>query len=131
MLTITAFYGSILALILLWLAYRVVMFRRSEQVDLGDGGSQMGLRYIRAQQNATEYVPITVVLFAIYEINGGVTWLLHAIGILLIFARLIHGIDLVKKTGKSFGRFWGTLITWLAMVTLAGLNIYHFILSQI
>ncbi len=127
MLTITALYGSLLAIVLLWLAFRVVAFRRSELVDLGDGGSAHGLRLIRAQQNATEYVPITVFLFAIYEINGGETWLLHAMGILMVLARIIHGIDLARTKGKSFGRFWGTSVTWLVILALALMNIYHFI----
>lgn len=126
MLHITALYGSILALILLWLAYNVVVFRRSEGVDLGDGGSKTGVRHIRAQANATEYVPITLILFAVFEINGGSIYLLHIFGALLVFARVVHPLGLANKKGKSFGRFYGTLITWLIIVALALLNIYHF-----
>ena len=126
MLHITALYGSILALILLWLAYNIVKFRRTEQVELGDGGSEKGVRHIRAQANAIENIPITLLLFAIYEINGGSMYVLHAIGILLVFARIIHPLGLVSKKGVSFGRYYGTLITWLAIIALALLNIYHF-----
>ena len=126
MLHITALYGSILALILLWLAYNVVVFRRNKGVDLGDGGSSSGIRHIRAQMNATEYIPITLFLFAIYEINGGSIYVLHTIGALLVFARIIHPLGLTKNKGKSFGRFYGTLITWLSIIALAVLNIYHF-----
>ncbi len=129
MLHITALYASILALILLWLAYNIVKFRRSEKVDIGDGGSKTGIRHIRAQANAIEYVPITLLLFAVYEINGGSFYVLHTIGALMVFARIIHPLGLVSTKGVSFGRFYGTLITWLCILALAFLNIYHFAIN--
>jgi|GEM_PF-4455148 len=35
MLAITGLYASILGLIILWLCYNVVKFRRGKQVDIG------------------------------------------------------------------------------------------------
>ena len=37
MLQITGFYASLLALIILWLCYKVVVFRRIKRVEIGDG----------------------------------------------------------------------------------------------
>lgn len=127
MLIITALYASLLALIILWLCYQVVRFRRQQRVDIGDGGHAEGLRHIRAQQNAVEYIPIALILFAAYEANGGNTMILHGLGIALVFARLIHPGGLVKAKGATFGRFYGTLITWLVLLFLAGLNIGKYI----
>jgi len=131
MLTITSLYASLLALIIIWLCYKVVVFRRLKGVDIGDGGDHRGSRHIRAQQNAVEYIPLTLILFAAYELNNGNHLLLHGIGIALVFARLIHPMGFVSKQGISFGRFYGTLITWLAILLLAGLNIGKFIASII
>lgn len=131
MLTITGLYASILGLIILWLCYNVVKFRRGKRVDIGDGGDAIGIRHIRAQQNAVEYIPIALILFAVLEINGGNHWLLHGIGIALVIARLIHPGGLINGKGATFGRFYGTLITWLVILLLAGLNIFTFIKNMV
>lgn len=127
MLIITSFYASLLTLIIIWLCYQVVAFRRSQRVEIGDGGNEQGIRYIRAQQNAVEYIPITLILMAAYELNQGNVMLLHGIGVALVIARLMHPLGFVAKKGVSFGRFYGTALTWLIMLLLAGLNIGKFI----
>jgi len=127
MLIITSLYASLLALIIIWLCYKVVVFRRIKRVDIGDGGDATGIRHIRAQQNAVEYIPIALILFAVYELNNGNHLLLHAMGITLVIGRLIHPLGFVSKKGISFGRFYGTLLTWLVILLLAGLNIGKFI----
>ncbi len=127
MLTITGLYASILAIIILWLCFNVVKFRRGKRVDIGDGGDEIGIRHIRAQQNAVEYIPIALILFAVCEINGGDPIILHITGIALVIARLIHPGGLVNGKGATFGRFYGTLITWLVIIFLAGYNIGKYI----
>jgi uncharacterized membrane protein YecN with MAPEG domain len=123
MLIITALYASILALIILWLSYNVVNFRRKKQVDLGDGGHDDGIRHIRAQQNTIEYIPLILILMAIYEINNGLPLILHITGIVLVIARIIYPLGLVAKKGASFGRFYGTLFTWLVLLALIVVNL--------
>lgn len=123
MLIITALYASLLALIILWLSYNVVNFRRKRQVDLGDGGHDDGIRHIRAQQNTIEYIPLILILMAVYEINNGLPLILHITGIVLVIARIIYPLGLVAKKGASFGRFYGTLFTWLVLLVLIVLNL--------
>ncbi|MCX7544415.1 MAPEG family protein [Marinicella gelatinilytica] len=127
MLIVTALYASLLALIVLWLSYNVVNFRRKKQVDLGDGGHDEGIRHIRAHQNTLEYVPIIIILMAVYEINNGLPLLLHISGIVLVIARIIYPLGLVAKKGASFGRFYGTLFTWLVLLTLIIVNLFKVI----
>lgn len=127
MLIITGLYASLLTLIILWLCYQVVAFRRSQRVEIGDGGNEIGIRHIRAQQNAVEYIPVTLILMAVYELNNGNMYLLHGLGIALVIGRLLHPMGFVAKKGVSFGRFYGTALTWLVMLLLAGLNTGKFI----
>lgn len=127
MLIITGFYASLLTLIIIWLCYRVVVFRRTQRIEIGDGGNEVGIRHIRAQQNAVEYIPISLILMAAYELNNGNMYLLHGLGIALVIGRLLHPLGFVAKKGVSFGRFYGTALTWLVMLFLAGLNIGKFI----
>ncbi|KAA3648615.1 MAG: MAPEG family protein [Proteobacteria bacterium] len=123
MLITTALYASLLALIIFWLSYNVVNFRRKKQVDLGDGGHEEGIRHIRAQQNTIEYIPLILILMAVYELNNGSVLLIHIFGVALVIARIIYPLGLINKRGASFGRFYGTLVTWLVMVGFIVLNL--------
>ncbi|MDW1918451.1 MAPEG family protein, partial [Vibrio sp. Vb0349] len=61
---ITALYASILALLLVWLAFQVIKQRRLNKVAYADGGVE-ALQIARsAQSNASEYIPITLILMA-------------------------------------------------------------------
>ncbi len=127
MLPITSLYAAILAVLIIALAYKVVVFRRSKQVGLGDNGDTGGKLAIRAHANAVEYIPMLVILLGLYEAGGGNSMILHAMGGIIVFARVIHAFGLSSSAGKSFGRFYGTLLTWLSTLVLAALNIYQFI----
>lgn len=124
MLHITSLYASLLALIVMFLAYKVVVFRKTKKVGLGDNGDESGMLAIRAHANAVEYIPMIVILMGLYEANGGSSLVLNIIGALAVIGRILHAFGLSKNAGISFGRFYGTLVTWIVTITLAGLNIY-------
>ncbi len=126
MLHITSLYASLLALIIIFLAYKVVSFRRTKKVGLGDNGDSGGMLAIRTHANAVEYIPIILILMGLYEVNGGSHLVLNIIGVSAVIARLLHAMGLSKTAGVSFGRFYGTLITWLVTLVLAGLNLYTY-----
>ncbi len=126
MLHITSLYAAILALIIIFLAYKVVVFRKTKKVGLGDNGDSEGLQAIRVHANAVEYIPMIIILMGLYEANGGNHLALNIIGVLAVVARMLHAFGLSKTAGISFGRFYGTALTWLVTVVLAGLNIYTY-----
>ncbi len=123
-LTITALYASLAGLLLLFLSFRVVRWRRKLSVGLGDGGQENLLRAQRAQANFIEYVPIALILLAAAESQGLAGWLLQTAGAVLLLARLLHGWGLSQSSGRSFGRFWGTLLTWVVILALSLANIF-------
>ena len=123
-LNITAVYASLFGLLLIFLSSRVVRWRRELSVGLGDGGKESLLRAQRAQANFIEYVPIALLLLAVAESQGLTGWLLHTSGVILVLARLLHAWGLSKSSGRSFGRFWGTLLTWAVILALSLANIY-------
>ncbi len=123
-LTITALYASLAGLLLLFLSFRVVRWRRKLSVGLGDGGQENLLRAQRAQANFTEYVPIALILLAVAESQVLTGWLLHTAGAVLLLARLLHAWGLSQSSGRSFGRYWGTLLTWVVILALSLANIY-------
>ncbi len=123
-LTITAIYASLAGLLLLVLSFRVVRSRRKLSVGLGDGGQESLLRAQRAQANFTEYVPIALILLGVAESQVLTGWLLHTAGAVLLLARLLHAWGLSQSSGRSFGRYWGTLLTWMVILALSLVNIF-------
>ncbi len=120
---VTSIYAALMGIIIVGLAFRVVRLRRREHVALGHGDSKHLRRAVRVHANATEYIPIILILMLLLEINGGSAWQLHLFGVLTILGRLIHAWWLSQFTGKSFGRFWGTALTWGVLIALATANI--------
>jgi uncharacterized membrane protein YecN with MAPEG domain len=125
-LHITSLYAAILGLLLVYLAYKVVVFRRSKMVGMGSNGDKYGELAIRTHANATEYVPILLILMAIYEVNGAASMTLHIIGVLAVIARVLHAFGLSRSAGVSVGRLYGTALTWIIIMTLSALNIYRY-----
>jgi uncharacterized membrane protein YecN with MAPEG domain len=120
---ITAVYASLLGLLFIALSMRVVLLRRRERVPLGHGASKPLRRAIRVQANAAEYLPFILILMALLELNGGPGWELHIFGIALVVARLLHAFWLSRFPGRSFGRYWGTLVTAVVLISLAVANL--------
>lgn len=124
---ITGFYTAIAALMMLGLAKNVIALRRTKLVGIGDGGDDSLARAIRIHANFTEYVPVGLLLLLLVELNGSHPLLVHGLGSLLIVCRLLHMQGLRSSSGKSFGRFWGTLGTWIVIVVSAVLLIGQYI----
>jgi uncharacterized membrane protein YecN with MAPEG domain len=122
---ITGLYTALAALLILILSARVVLLRRKLGVSLGDGDQKELMKRIRAQANAIEYLPIALLLLLSLEWNQTQTWILHACGIVLLLARLVHAIGLSISGGTSPGRFAGTTLTWTVILVMALLLIWQ------
>ena len=120
---ISATYAGILALIIVWLSLNVIKLRRSKKVILGDGG-ETDLQYaIRAQGNATEYIPISLILLILLELSGISQWLVHVGGIAIIVGRLLHAKGLLTQS-LSY-RILGMQVTFFTIIGLATINIAY------
>ncbi|MDH5434235.1 MAG: MAPEG family protein [Gammaproteobacteria bacterium] len=120
---IIAGYAGVLGILYIVLSYQVVSLRRREKVGLGDGGNNDVLQAMRVHANFSEYVPISLILLMLIAQNGGAEWMLHTFGGLLVVARTLHAFGFSKKKGPSFGRYWGTLLTWLNLLVLSIINL--------
>jgi len=118
-------YFSFLGLLALYLAYKIVALRRSEAIGIGDGENTTLARAIRVHSNFLEYLLPFAILFVIYELAGGNNYLLLTTGLVFCIARVLHAQGLAKSAGRSFGRFWGTLLTWLILLVLAIANLWQ------
>lgn len=118
---ITALYASLAALLIVRLSLNVIALRRKHQVRLGDGGIDELQAAIRTQGNATEYIPITLLLMLFLEMMDMPYWLLHLAGSAMLIGRVIHSRALKKDDINK--RVLGMKITFYLIISLAVLNI--------
>jgi len=124
MLSISPVYSSLLIALIVFLAYRVTLFRRGEGIALGDATASNAMkRAVRAHANAIENIPVSLILLLMLELNQLAPWLLHLFGFVLLVGRLAHAWGLSRRTGPSTGRFYGTLMTWLCLACMLLVNI--------
>ena len=116
---ITALYAAIFGLMLMVLSIRIPTARRKFRIGIGTGGNADLARMIRVHGNFVEYVPMALLLLLLNEINAQHTIFLHAAGIALLAGRLGHAFGLGRNAGTSFGRFWGTFLTWTVIILLS------------
>ena len=112
---IIAFWTLPLTLIFLWLSFRVIRHRRAGRIPLGSGGDARLERAIRAHPNFAEFVPFAVLLLILAEWGGAWSWLLHALGALLVTARLSHGMGMVQDPEDYRFRVFGMMGTFSVM----------------
>jgi uncharacterized membrane protein YecN with MAPEG domain len=121
---ITGLYAALLGLLLLGLSWQVTRHRQRARVSLGAGGDEALERAIRAHANLAEYAPLGVLLIALAEMNGAPPWWIHVTGAVLVVARCLHAWGLGGTSGVSMGRFWGTALTWLAILLASLTNLW-------
>lgn len=126
---VTPLYAGLLALWFLVLSWRVVQWRRSG-IFLGDGGDPALLRVIRGHANFAEYVPLALLLMGLLEVSRYSIYVLHALGITLLVARLLHGYALSFTAKFPFGRLWGASLTFAVLGIEALLCLYQGIEGQ-
>lgn len=122
---ITALYASLCALLLIGLAVRVVLLRFREKVSLGHGDSKKLHLAMRVHANATENLPIALILLFLLEVNGMGPGSIHALGLTLLVARLSHGVGM-SLSHHNPARGFGAAATWLLIIVMAILNLLAF-----
>jgi uncharacterized membrane protein YecN with MAPEG domain len=124
-MVVTPLYAALLTLWMLVLSMRVITWRRKARVSLGDGGNPALQRAIRGHANFAEYVPLALLLLLILELSRFSIYVIHAIGLTLLVARLLHGYALSFTAEYKFGRYWGAVLTFVVIIVEAVLCLYQ------
>lgn len=122
-LPITLTFAAALALINLWLSWRVGKLRVSEKVLHGDGGVPIVSKRMRAHANFSEYTPYVLILFALIEMALGPQSWLWAVAVVYLLARIVHPLGMDHDTPHK-ARMVGILLTYLTTILLSGVAIY-------
>jgi len=120
---VTPLYAGLLTLWFVVLSIRVMNLR--SDVPYGDSGDIAITRVIRAQANFAEYVPLALLLMGFLEVTRYSIYFLHALGVMLVVARLLHGLALSFGWQPRFGRVTGAGLTVLVLLIEAVLCIYQ------
>lgn len=120
---VTLLFAALHGFVLLVLLARVSRLRHGRRIGFGDGGDPDLARAIRVHANFVEHVPFALLLLGLLELTGLAAPWLWVFGSLLLVARVMHASGLSKSSGASFGRFYGTALTWtlILAMSLAGL----------
>lgn len=110
-LPVTLTYVALLGLVFTILSFGVALYRRNSRISGGDGGDKTLRHRMRGHGNFTEYMPYCLILLAGLELTGYPLWVLHAMGIALVIARLMHGWAFWQEKQIFIGRFIGASTT--------------------
>ena len=116
---ITLLFAALHALLLLVLLVPISRLRHSRRIGLGDGGDAQLARSIRAHGNFIENAPFGLLLLALLELCRLPSPWLWAFGSALLLGRVMHAFGLSRSSGYSFGRFYGTALTWVVLLAMA------------
>lgn len=120
---IAAIYAALSSLIIVWLSLAVIRVRRSKRVSIGDGNNAELKTIMAAQFNAIEYIPVTLLLLFVVEVNGAAAWLIHVAGVSLIVGRLLHAQAI--RSDNLRRRVLATQITIYTIIGLAIANLFY------
>jgi uncharacterized membrane protein YecN with MAPEG domain len=119
---ITALYAALQAIVSIVLVAPIGRLRSATNVSLGSGGNPALEVAIRRHANWTEYVPFTLLLIALLELNGSSAGLLHGLGAGLLVARVLHPLGLkhddMRVPLRGIGAGGTLLVTLVATVAL-------------
>jgi uncharacterized membrane protein YecN with MAPEG domain len=126
---VTSLYAALLGLLLVALSLRVIGLRRANRVSLGDGDLPALRDAIRAQGNASEYIPLSLVLLLVLELGGAPAVLIHTAGTALLAGRLLHAAGLLRQQFRY--RVLGMQFTLFTLIGLAAINLGYFGYSRL
>jgi hypothetical protein len=122
---ITSFYAALLALLFVALSVRTLRLRRHLRIAIGDAGNPQMLRAMRVHSNFAEYVPLSLIMLLLLEMQGPAAWLVHGLGLCLLCGRLAHayGVSQPKETFRF--RIVGMALTFATLVAAASYLLAH------
>ena len=126
---VTPLYTGLLTLFFVLLSVRVVNLRR-RGIIFGDNGEIGVIRIVRAQANFAEYVPLALLMMGFLEASRHSIYVLHALGIALVVARLLHGLALSFGWQPRTGRVAGAALTFVVLLIEAALCLYQGVRGQ-
>jgi uncharacterized protein len=104
-------YAALLGLLFLYLSVRTIGLRRRLKIGIGASQSEEMLRAMRVHSNFAEYVPLSLLLSYLVEVQGGHPLLVHAMGVTLLVGRAVHAYDVSQMNEQFVFRVSGMVMS--------------------
>ena len=123
---VVAIYTALNALLLLALSWNVGQHRaRTNSLIPGAMGDERTVRAIRAHGNASEYMPLAMVMLVVLAFLSAPLTLLHGLGGTFTVGRLCQAIGMSREKHPNAIRFTGNLFTGLVYLAGSIASIYY------
>jgi uncharacterized protein len=116
---ITGIYAGICGLLLVVLYVRISQRRLTTKIGVGSGGDAELEQRVRAHGNLVESAPLALILLYLMEQSGFNSTYIHILGAAFVVARLAHAQGMSSTTGRSTGRFVGSLGTVILLFVMS------------
>jgi len=125
-LHVVAVYTAANALLLLVLSWNVGQHRaRTNALTPGAMGDASLVRAIRAHGNASEYMPLAMIMLLLLALLQAPLPLLHSLGAVFTVGRIVQAIGMAQEEHPNAIRFTGNLFTGLVYLSGAIACIYY------
>src|SRR6185295_12789702 len=114
-------YAALFALLFVALSVRTLRLRRTLRIAIGDSGNETMLRAMRVHSNFAEYVPFSLLLILLVEMQAAPPVLVHALCLCLLVGRLSHAFGVSQLKENYRYRVVGMILTF---TTLAASAVY-------
>lgn len=113
-LQLTGIYASLLAMLGIYLGIMVSVMRGKTGIAILHGDNMALAERMRRHGNFVESVPLVLILMGAVELGGASSNWLHAIGGILLVARIIHPFGIDHQNPDAPARIIGTVGTQIA-----------------
>ncbi|PCH94895.1 MAG: glutathione S-transferase [Rhodobacteraceae bacterium] len=109
-------YTGLLGLIFTWQLVNISKVRMKEGVFMGDKGNVRVIRAMRGQANFVENVPLILIMLMIMAAAGTPILLIHALGVVLVIGRFLHGYHFIQDDAPGWQRHWGAILSTIVLI---------------
>ncbi|MBL8413154.1 MAG: MAPEG family protein [Propionivibrio sp.] len=119
-------YAALLALLFVALSIRTLRLRRRLRIGIGDAGNEQMLRAMRVHSNFAEYVPLTLFLIYLAEMQGAHALFIHALGLCLLAGRLSHAYGVSQANENYTFRVAGMSMTFTSLISASAYLLFNY-----
>jgi uncharacterized membrane protein YecN with MAPEG domain len=119
-------YAALLALLFVALSIRTLRLRRRLRIGIGDAGNEQMLRAMRVHSNFAEYVPLTLFLIYLAEVQGAPALFIHALGLCLLTGRLSHAYGVSQANENYSFRVFGMAMTFTSLISASAYLLFSY-----
>jgi uncharacterized membrane protein YecN with MAPEG domain len=110
-LPVTTVAAALNGLLLIFMTLSIALRRRRDSISYGDGGDAAFAKRQRGHANATEQIPIGLILILLAEVQGASYPLLWTAAALLTLGRVFHALQFWFRPAPFLLRPIGVVLT--------------------